>query len=138
MSVSGVGWGYNQNYVIPEENTKNANDVEKAGTLQNLSEAEEMELFKKKFYAELERIPKNGTIINLAVNISGKAFENMKADPEYRAKILSALLRKPVRRKPDRHNSWKNTWKNGLRLKNSGRKLLYETAVKENDKGRTT
>ena len=62
--------------------TKNVNNtekcpLEKTGNTKELSEAEEMELFKKEFYAELERIPKNGTIMNLAVNISEKAFENM-------------------------------------------------------------
>ena len=61
--------------------------------MREVTEAEEMAAFKKEFYAELERIPKNSTIVNLAINISEEAFENMKADPEYRAKIMSALQR---------------------------------------------
>ena len=98
MAISGVGQNYYQNNVETKRNTKNVNGMEKictgkAGSTQGLSEAEEMELFKKEFYAELERIPKNRTITNLAVNISEEAFKNMKADPEYRAKIMSALQR---------------------------------------------
>ena len=95
MAISGVGHNFYRNNV---ETTKNANStekfaLEKTGNTKGLSEAEEMELFKKEFYAELERIPKNRTITNLAVNISEEAFKNMKADPEYRAKIMSALQR---------------------------------------------
>ncbi len=95
MSISGVGQSYYQNNV---ETTKNVNNtekfaLEKTESTRELSEAEEMELFKKEFYAELERIPKNRTITNLAVNISEEAFKNMKADPAYRAKIMSALQR---------------------------------------------
>ena len=95
MAISGVGKNFYRNNV---ETTKNANStekftLEKTGNTKELSEAEEMELFKKGFYAELERIPKNRTITNLAVNISEEAFKNMKADPKYRAKIMSALQR---------------------------------------------
>ena len=98
MAIGGIGQNYYQNNVETKRNTKNVNGtekfaLEKTGSTQELSEAEEMELFKKEFYAELERIPKNRTITNLAVNISEEAFKNMKADPEYRAKIMSALQR---------------------------------------------
>ena len=86
MAISGIGQNYYQYNVETKRNAKNVNSTE-------LSEAEEMEQFKKEFYAELERVPKNRTIINLAVNISEEAFENMKADPEYRAKIMSVLQR---------------------------------------------
>ncbi len=98
MAISGIGRNYYQNNVETKRNTKNVSGtekfaLEKTGNIKELSEAEEMELFKKEFYAELERIPKNRTITNLAVNISEEAFKNMKADPEYRAKIMSALQR---------------------------------------------
>ena len=98
MAIGGIGQNYYQNNVETKRNTKNVNGtekfaLEKTGSTQELSEAEEMELFKKEFYAELERIPKNRTITNLAVNISEEAFKNMKDDPEYRAKIMSALQR---------------------------------------------
>ena len=98
MAISGMGQNYYQNNVETKRNMKNVNGtekfaLEKTGSTQELSEAEEMELFKKEFYAELERIPKNRTITNLAVNISEEAFKNMKDDPEYRAKIMSALQR---------------------------------------------
>ena len=98
MAIGGIGQNYYQNNVETKRNTKNVNGtekfaLEKTGSTQELSEAEEMELFKKEFYAELERIPKNRTITNFAVNISEEAFKNMKDDPEYRAKIMSALQR---------------------------------------------
>lgn len=73
--------------------TKRVHKTEKTTRNRESSEAEEMAAFKKEFYAELEMIPKNGSIVNLAINISEEAFENMKADPKYRAKILSVLRR---------------------------------------------
>ena len=93
MSISGVGQNYYQNNVTSVKNKKNMNGTEETGGMRELTEAEEMAAFKKEFYAELERIPKNRTITNLAVNISEEAFKNMKDDPEYRAKIMSALQR---------------------------------------------
>ena len=95
MAISGVGQNFYRNNVETTKNVNNAEKfaLEKTGNTKELSEAEEMELFKKEFYAELDRIPPNRTITNLAVNISEEAFKNMKADPEYRAKIMSALQR---------------------------------------------
>lgn len=58
-----------------------------------LSEAEEMQLFKKEFYEDLSRIVCNPTVSNAAVNISDAAFQAMKDDPEYRAQVLSLLQR---------------------------------------------
>ncbi len=95
MAIGGVGQNFYRNNVETTKNVNNAEKfaLEKTGNTKELSEAEEMELFKKDFYAELDRIPKNRTITNLAVNISEEAFKNMKADPKYRAKIMSALQR---------------------------------------------
>lgn len=58
-----------------------------------LSEAEEMQLFKKEFYEDLSKIVCNPTVSNVAVNISDAAFQAMKDDPEYRAQVLSLLQR---------------------------------------------
>lgn len=95
MALSGVGKNNDWRNMETAKNRNAAEKVayEKTGSARELSEAEEMEAFKKEFYAELERMPKNGTIVNLAINISEKAFENMKADPAYREKILSVLQR---------------------------------------------
>ena len=93
MSISGVGQNYYQNNVTSVKNKKNMNGTEETGGMRELTEAEEMAAFKKEFYAELDRIPRDRTIANVAVNISEEAFRNMKADPEYRAKIMSALQR---------------------------------------------
>ena len=93
MSISGVGQNYYQNNVTSAKNKKNMNGTEETGGMRELTEAEEMAAFKKEFYAELDRIPRDRTIANVAVNISEEAFKNMKAYPEYRAKIMSALQR---------------------------------------------
>ena len=58
-----------------------------------LSEAEEMQFFKKEFYEDLSKIVCNPTVSNAAVNISDAAFQAMKDDPEYRAQVLSLLQR---------------------------------------------
>lgn len=67
--------------------------LEKTESTKELSEAEEMEIFKKEFYAEIDKIPRDRTIANVAINISEEAFKNMKADPEYREKMLSLIRR---------------------------------------------
>lgn len=58
-----------------------------------LSEAEEMQLFKKEFYEDLSKIVGHPTVSNAAVNISDAAFQAMKDDPEYRSQVLSLLQR---------------------------------------------
>lgn len=75
------------------KSTKSVNSTGETGNTKELSEAEEMAIFKKEFYAEIDKIPRNRTITNVAINISEEAFKNMKDDPEYREKILSALKR---------------------------------------------
>ncbi len=93
MGVHVTGQNYYRNSTPETRRTEHISGAKKADCAQELSEAEEMAIFKKEFYAELERIPKNGTIVNLAINISEEAFENMKADPKYREQILSVLRR---------------------------------------------
>ena len=98
MSISGVGQNYYQNNVATTKSTKNVNSAEKftlektSGT-QELSEAEEMELFKKEFYEGLSKITVHNSLSNVAVNVSEAAFKAMKDDPEYREKIFSLLQR---------------------------------------------
>ena len=58
-----------------------------------LSEAEEMQLFKKEFYEDLSKIVCHPTVSNAAVNISDAAFQAMKDNPEYRSQVLSLLQR---------------------------------------------
>ena len=98
MSVNGVGQNYYQNNVATTKNTKNVNSTEKfvlektSGT-QELSEAEEVELFKKEFYEDLSKVTNHRTVSNAAVNISEAAFKAMKDDPQYREKVLSLIQR---------------------------------------------
>lgn len=98
MAISGVGQNYYQNNVATAKSTKSVNSTEKfalektSGT-QELSEAEEMELFKKEFYEDLSKITIHKTLNNVAINISEAGFKAMKDDPAYREKILSLLQR---------------------------------------------
>lgn len=58
-----------------------------------LSEAEEMQLFKEEFYAELEQAASHPSLNSVSVKISDEAFRAMKNDPEYRSQVLSLLRR---------------------------------------------
>ena len=98
MAISGVGQNYYQNNIETKRNTKNVNStekfaLEKTGSTQELSEAEEMELFKKEFYEDLSKVTNHKTVSNAAVNISEAAFKAMKEDPQYREKVLSLIQR---------------------------------------------
>ena len=98
MSISGVGQNYCQNNVVTTKNTKSVNStekfaLEKTSSTQELSEAEEMELFKKEFYEDLSKVTNHRTVSNAAVNISEAAFKAMKDDPQYREKVLSLIQR---------------------------------------------
>ena len=98
MSISGVGQNYYQNNVATTKNTKSVNStekfaLEKTSSTQELSEAEEMELFKKEFYEDLSKVTNHRTVSNAAVNISEAAFKAMKDDPQYREKVLSLIQR---------------------------------------------
>ena len=98
MAVSGVGQNYYQNNMETKRNTKNVNSadkfaLEKTGSTQGLSEAEEMEQFKKEFYEDLSKVTNHRTVSNAAVNISEAALKAMKEDPQYREKVLSLIQR---------------------------------------------
>ena len=98
MAVSGVGQNYYQNNMETKRNTKNVNSadkfaLEKTGSTQELSEAEEMEQFKKEFYEDLSKVTNHRTVSNAAVNISEAAFRAMKENPQYKEKVLSLIQR---------------------------------------------
>lgn len=93
MSVNGIGQNYYRNYVVTTKNAQNINGTGKADSTYELSEAEEMEIFKKEFYDDLSKINIHSTVSNAAVNISEEAFKAMKDVPGYRDKILSLLHR---------------------------------------------
>ena len=95
MAISGVGQSYYQNNAATTKNVNNTEKfaLEKTESTRELSEAEEMAIFKKEFYAEIDKIPKDRTIANVAINISEEAFKNMKADPKYREQMLSVIRR---------------------------------------------
>ncbi len=67
--------------------------LEETWLKRELSEAKEMELFKKKFYDDLSKVTNHRTVSNAAVNISEATFKAMKDDPQYREKFLSLIQR---------------------------------------------
>ncbi len=98
MAISGIGQNYYQNNVAATKNTKNVKGtekfaLEKTSETKELTEAEEMELFKKEFYEDLSKVTNHRTVSNAAVNISEAAFKAMKDDPQYREKVLSLIQR---------------------------------------------
>ena len=97
MVISGNGLKFCYN-MTTANNTKDASDtgefaLEKTGDTRELSEAEEMELFKKEFYEDLSKLTVHKTLNNVAINISEAGFKAMKEDSQYREKILSLLQR---------------------------------------------
>lgn len=98
MSVNGVAYNYYNSNIAVAKNTKGATDKkgissEKSNGVKELTEAEEMEIFKREFYDDLSKVISHPTVSNAAVNISESAFLAMKDDPEYREKILSLIQR---------------------------------------------
>ena len=89
MAISGVGQSYYQNNVATTKSTKSVNSTEETGNTKELSEAEEMAIFKKEFYAEIDKIPRNRTITNVAINISEEAFKTVS----YTHLTLPTILR---------------------------------------------
>ena len=93
MAISGVGQSYYQNNVATTKSTKSVNSTVETGNTKELSEAEEMAIFKKEFYDELSRINNHRTVSNMAINISEDAFKKMKEDPQYKQQILNLVQR---------------------------------------------
>lgn len=93
MAISGVGQSYYQNNVATTKSTKSVNSTGETDNTKELSEAEEMAIFKKKFYDELSRINNHRTVSNMAINISEDAFKKMKEDPQYKQQILNLVQR---------------------------------------------
>ena len=96
MAVSGVNGIGVITYETKSKRTVNSAEkfiVEETDSTQELTEAEEMELFKKEFYEDLSKITNHRTVSNAAVNISEEAFKAMKDDPQYREKVLSLIQR---------------------------------------------
>lgn len=86
-------YGYTGGSSAMHVNGKQKSISEKTGGAGQVSEAEEMALFKKEFYDDLARITTHRTVGNAAVNISEAAFKAMKDDPQYREKVLSLIQR---------------------------------------------
>lgn len=91
MDISTIYGGTYSDYT--QNTKKTTSETDSYDKTSEMSEAEEMAAFKKEFYADLEKLRINSSIVSVSINISEEAFKNMKADPEYRAKILSLLQR---------------------------------------------
>lgn len=93
MSIGEVGQNYYQNNVETTKSTKNVNSTEKfalektSGT-QELSEAEEMELFKKEIWNEINSMPWGA---NTSIHITDGAFRKMMEDGEFKNKMMKIV-----------------------------------------------
>lgn len=58
-----------------------------------MTRIQEMEQFKQEFWTDVAGISKHHTIQLLAINISDAGWERMKAEPEYREKMLGLIER---------------------------------------------
>jgi hypothetical protein len=76
---------------------KSSNETESAEFNSAVSQAEkdkaEMAQFQADFWSEVGRIQKTPTIDNLAINITKAGWERMKAEPEYREKMMGLIRR---------------------------------------------
>ena len=81
MAISGVGQSYYQNNVATTKSTKERKQHGRNGQYKGTIRSGRNGDFQKEFYAEIDKIPRNRTITNVAINISEEAFKNMKDDP---------------------------------------------------------
>lgn len=78
-----------------EKNSQNASETEFRQTVAQTEELE-MEQFQREFWDEVARIPKTNTAKYVMINVTREGWERMKADPEYREKMMN-LLRRDIR-----------------------------------------
>lgn len=93
MSIGGVGQNYYHNNVETKRNTKNVNGtekfaLEKTGSTQELSEAKELELFKKEIWNEINSMPWGA---NTSIQITDEAFRKMMEDGEFKNKMMKIV-----------------------------------------------
>lgn len=74
---------------------KNSQDVSETEFRQTVEQTREMsmEQFQLEFWDEVAKIRKTRTISHLMINVTKEGWERMKADPEYREKMLRLLRR---------------------------------------------
>ena len=94
MGINRISADYYQTgYVGKKKTAEMPNGAEKTAYSKELSETEEMAVFKKEFYEELSQINNHRTVSNMAINISEDAFKKMKEDPQYKQQILNLIQR---------------------------------------------
>ena len=93
MNISNVNSALTAYQYAGKTQKTSASEIASTEKTSEMSEAEEMALFKKEFYADLEKLRVDKSLSNVAINISDAGFKAMKDDPEYREKILSLLKR---------------------------------------------
>lgn len=77
------------------EVTKNATETTSTTKSKKLTEADEMEAFKKAIHKEIDDIYGNASpaLLSNSVHITDGAFEKMKSDPEFKNKMMDTLRR---------------------------------------------
>ena len=93
MNISNVNSALTAYQYAGKTQKTSANEIASTEKTTEMSEAEEMALFKKEFYADLDKLRVDKSLSNVAINISEAGFKAMKDDPEYREKILLLLKR---------------------------------------------
>lgn len=75
-----------------EKNTQDVSGTEFRQTVERTREMS-MEQFQLEFWDEVARNSKNHNISHLMINVTKEGWERMKADPEYREKMMRLLRR---------------------------------------------
>lgn len=100
MQINGYNSDFNlynlklQNTVKPSKNSESeVSETTQAKESQKLTEAEEMNAFKKEIYGEIAKINAEPPSyqLSMSISITDKAFEKMKNDPNFRAEVMNTL-----------------------------------------------
>lgn len=91
LGVSHSAWQADYNQALH----KQPQDTVETDFCQTVEDTREMEMqqFQQEFWDEVARIPRNHSIEYLMINVTKEGWERMKADPEYRARMMSLLRR---------------------------------------------
>jgi len=97
MQINGYNSGFNSYNLKPQNVAKplgsEVSKTIKTEESQKLTEAEEMEVFKKELYGEIAKI--NGQPpyyqLSMSISITDGAFEKMKQDPNFKNEVMNTL-----------------------------------------------
>ena len=88
MAISGARLKFYQNNVATTKSTKSISNTEETGSTQELSEAGELEAFKKEMWKEINALSWGSSI---SIQITDEAFEKMMNDSEFKNKMMNLI-----------------------------------------------